>query len=74
MAFYQYIGQDHTTTPLIEGGDRVKVREGEIVESELNPEFFLRNGFQAVEGKKKIEVKKEDDGKAEITVEVKRKK
>lgn len=46
---YQYIGLWHTYISLVVGEEKVKVVNGEIVESERDEKLFTRNGFQKVE-------------------------
>ena len=50
MQAYQYIGKEYTLISLIAGEPKVKVVEGEIVESDLPERNFLRAGFQIVDG------------------------
>lgn len=49
MPFFKYVGDTHTQVRLEKNGDKVKVREGEIIESDLDPKYFLGNNFHAVE-------------------------
>jgi hypothetical protein len=50
MQAYQYIGKEYTLISLIAGEPKVKVVEGEVVESDLPERNFLRAGFQIVDG------------------------
>ena len=50
MAQYQYTGSEYTRIELVKGEGKVKVVEGEIVESELPERNFLTNKFVKVEG------------------------
>ena len=47
------MGQDHTQVRLTERGPKVKVVEGEIVESNLDKELFLGRRFEEVDEKGK---------------------
>lgn len=50
MAQYQYTGSEYTRIELVKGEGKVKVVDGEIVESELPERNFLTNKFVKVEG------------------------
>jgi hypothetical protein len=55
---YQYIGQGHTMTQLVKWEPKVKVVNGEIIESDLEQKYFLKNWFQKLEEPKTEEPKK----------------
>lgn len=61
MARFKYLGEGHTMVVTVKGGAKQKVREGEIIESDLDPKYFLKNRFEIVTGTKKIDVTSEDD-------------
>lgn len=66
MAKYQYIQKEYTRVQLEKDTEKVKVVEGEIVESDLDPKYFLRNGFIEVS----ISAKKSNNkNKNEIIIE-----
>lgn len=61
MTFYQYVRRDHTKTKLVKDWEKIKVVYGEIIESSLDPMYFLENGFKQI-----------DEGGNSITVVAKR--
>ena len=68
--FYQYTGNEYTSIRLKEGGEKIKVVAGEIVESNLPELYFTSNWFKKVN----VETKVIDDWKPEITLKIKKKK
>lgn len=57
MKQYQYAGGDYTMVRLEDGGEKIKVVDGEIVESDREENYFTKNNFvllgetEAEEGK-----------------------
>jgi len=69
MAQYQYTGSEYTRIELVKGEGKVKVVEGEIVESELPERNFLTNKFVKVEGTILAEVSEEVTEETETIAE-----
>lgn len=65
MKQYQYAGGDYTMVRLEDGGEKIKVVDGEIVESDREENYFTKNNF--------VLLGETDDGETtdeEITEEV----
>lgn len=45
MKQFQYIGSDYTMARLEDGGEKIKVVDGEIVESNREENYFTKNNF-----------------------------
>lgn len=67
MAKYQYTWAEYTMTGIVSDDVRVKVVNGEIIESDMKEEYFTHNGFVKLE----IKTVAKDDWKKEITLKSK---
>jgi hypothetical protein len=45
---YQYIGTEYTMVQVVKWEPKVKVVNGEIIESDLEEKYFTKNRFQVV--------------------------
>ena len=72
MVQVQYIVDGHTAVYIDKSREKTKVVSGEIIEvSPALAKTLQYRGFKILEG---IEVKSEEDGKDDITIEIKKKK